>query len=352
MPFTPTSQHFGLDISRHTLRMVAVRSFGRRREIVSSGELPLPDGLLVNGIITNPGAFATIVRRLIDTAHGQRVRTNAVVSVLPESQTFLKSIQLTTEELANPEAALQKAIPLHIPLTMEEIYYDWHVLEPAHPHEPTRVLVAAAPRKVVDSHLAALREAKLVVLALEVEAEALLRSLMSPEEAREGVRLIIDIGAMRTGLVIEHGGLPQLTVSLPISGNAITAAIADRLKLSPNEAEQAKVVCGLDDERCQGALRKILFGTIDELVEKVQEAIGFYRDSFANQEPLKKIIICGGGANFRHIDHVLAERLQATVVVGNPLANIQRFSPKAAIPLDQLQSYVTAIGLALSHDDS
>ncbi len=351
MAFTTAGQHVGLDISRHTLRVVALRTFGRRREVVTAGETPIPDGLLSHGIITDPGKFAQVVSRLLASAPGQKITTKFVVSVLPESQTFLKTIPLTAAELADPEAALRTAMPLHIPLTLDEVYYDWQLLVPVHPHEPTRVLVAAAPRTVVDSHLAALRAAKLVVLALEVEAIAIMRCLTRPDHLPAGPRVVLDIGAARTGLVLEHGGVPQLTVSLPISGNAITAAIASRLKLSPSEAERAKVVCGLDGERCQGALRKILFSTIDDLAEKIQAAVAFYRDTFANPEPLAEIIVSGGGANFRSIDTALAERLGVKVSIGNPQANVQRIQSKAAIPPEQLQSYVTAIGLALHRDD-
>jgi cell division ATPase FtsA len=94
--------------------------------------------------------------------------------------------------------------------------------------------------------------------ALVIEAVAIARSLLPLEEAQTtSATIIIDIGAARTGLIVFDQGTIQFTVSLPISGHKITATIATSLKLDEAEAEQAKILCGLDPKKCHGSMATI-----------------------------------------------------------------------------------------------
>ncbi|TSC77160.1 MAG: type IV pilus assembly protein PilM [Parcubacteria group bacterium Gr01-1014_31] len=342
----PEQNLFGLDISQSKLRLVQIRTKHRRKMITALRELRLPNGIIVDGEIADPKQLSQMVATIYRGKElRDRIAGNGVISVLPESKTFMKLITLPTSEAAQVETLLRDEIPRHIPLPLEEIYYDWQPL-PNGADGKTHVLLGVAPKHLVDGYLAVLRAAGLLPFALEIEAAPIARCLLKDAAADDQtVTVIIDMGAARTGLMVARSGVIQFTVSLPVSGDRITHTISETLKISGQEAEEAKIVCGLDSERCQGALKKVLYATFDDLVKKIESSLDFYRDNFADAKPVGDILLTGGGANFLNVDQILAERLQLPVHIGNPLTNVQL--AKASVPATTLQSYATAIGLAL-----
>lgn len=342
----PEQSLFGLDISQSKLRLAQVQTHRRKKTITTLRELAVPDGVIVEGSVADVAALTQLVSAMYRGHHrGERPAGNGVISVLPESKTFIKLITIGGPASAPIVPLLEEEIPRHIPLPLEDLYYDWQAIGPA-THGKQSILVGAAPRALVDSYLTVLRGAGLVPFALEIEAVAITRCLLPWEgiSASESL-MIIDIGAARTGLIVTRGGVIQFTVSLPISGVKITHQIAATLNISLAEAEQSKIVCGLDDERCRGALRRVLDGTLDELTRKIEAAISFYAENYAGHPPITALVLTGGGANFIHIERVLSEKLRLPVTIANPLTNVTL--PNAHPQKGALQSHVTAIGLAL-----
>lgn len=152
-------------------------------------------------------------------------------------------------------------------MDVEEVYFDWQVISSN--KNGLKVLTGVAPKNIVDSYVNVLRQCNLIPLVLEIEAAAIARALIT--ESDNKAKMIIDIGATRTGLIVYDYNTVQFAVSLPISGEKITQEISQTLNLDLRKAEKAKMVCGLDENKCQGALRKILFNTMDNLIEEIQK---------------------------------------------------------------------------------
>ena len=352
---------FGLDISQSKLRLVQIRT-GRKQKIITAlREVTLPAGVIVDGEIADPRQLTRHVAAIVRGRDlHDRLAGNGVISVLPENKTFVKLVAVGGSSPAELEEALREEIPRQIPLPIADLVYDWQLIGPAPPVPRDRppapaaantpaarslVLVGAAERRLVDAYRHVLGAAGLLTYALEVEAAAITRCLLpAAVTSPTGGQIIIDLGAFRTGLIIVRRGVIQFTVSLPISGRRVTDAVADTLKITSAEAEEAKLVCGLDDQRCQGALRRVLYAMLDDLERKIDEAISFYCENFEHGQPLEAIILSGGGANFLQIDRVLTERIRLPARIADPLTNVALRQPIAA---STLQSYVTAIGLAL-----
>ena len=145
-------------------------------------------------------------------------------------------------------------------------------------------------------------------------------------------------------MVFDKGSI-QFSVSLPISGRKITETIAKTLNISEVEAEKAKKICGFDNDKCDGAITSILQPIVDELITRVRESQIFYRDHFPNGSKIGQVILCGGGANFKKINHIFADTLQLPVTIGDPSVNLDKAT--LHIPEEEIVGYTTAIGLAL-----
>ncbi|MEK7097992.1 MAG: pilus assembly protein PilM, partial [Patescibacteria group bacterium] len=134
--------------------------------------------------------------------------------------------------------------------------------------------------------------------------------------------IILDIGATRTGLTVYSKNTILFTISIPISGNEITNKIAESLKIDQTQAEKAKVICGLDEDKAQGVVKDILSDVIDGLTSKINEAVDFYNSHFPNRGPINQIMLCGGGANIKKLNRIINEKLNINTVVGDPLVNL------------------------------
>ncbi|OGY45454.1 MAG: hypothetical protein A2744_02085 [Candidatus Buchananbacteria bacterium RIFCSPHIGHO2_01_FULL_44_11] len=333
---------FGLDLGDQALRLVQLKKQGKNTILKSYNEVKVPDDVIVDGVIKKEDQLVSLINQLIATVQGEKIKTRNIIACLPETKTFIKVTDIVSGDAEQLPELIKEEVKNHMPLDPEEIYFDWQIIGST--PKTTKLLIGAAPKEIVDSYFATLEKSGLTPLALEVEAASITRSLL--KENDQSAKIIIDFGAVRTGLIVYDQGTIQFTVSLPISGNKITQTIAKTLNLDLTKAEKAKVVCGLDPEKCEGALLKILLSAIEELIGQIKSTAMFYKTNFAGSNAITEIVLCGGGANFAGIDRVLSEKLGLPVKISNPLNNIKTTN-KIAIPKEKILSYTTAIGLAL-----
>lgn len=378
--FDPLSNAFGLDIGDRTFKLVqfSKRRYGAARyRLCAWGSVDVAEGVMEKGEIKDMDKAVEAIGRLLNTADG-KLSGRATVACLPEAKTFIKIIEI---KRGASEPVLRKAliseIEQNIPLPLEEIYFDWQVLDADQPAEEDegssdpkdqaeaekqadektdapvgkdRVLLGAAPKKLVNDYTALLEKAGLAPVALEIEATALSRAIIPEKENIDEAVGILDIGATRSSLVIYDRGALQISISIPISGMAITKLISGSLDISINDAELLKRECGLDANRCEDKMWKILLPLIDDMTEKVRNALRFYKIGFPDGKKIERLYLCGGGAQFHEIDTVLSRKLTIKVRRGDALSNLDPKQPPA-FPKDNALMYATAIGLGIRAAD-
>jgi len=213
----------------------------------------------------------------------------------------------------------------------------------------TRLLLAAAPKTLIDGYTQLLEAAGLAPIAFEVEALAIARATVPETEEFDEPIGILDIGATRSSLVIYDNGVLQMSIGIPLSGNELTQIISEKLSITPAEAEVIKVECGLDAHRCEDRMWNILLPLIDDMSSKIRNALRFYKIGFPMGKKIEKLYLCGGGAHFREIDTVLSRKLTIKVRRGDALANFGHVPH--SFPADASLAYTTAIGLAMRAAD-
>lgn len=350
----PTIRAVGLDISEHVFRLVEIHRgplYRRRRlRLHRYTEERVPPGVISGGEFKDPEAVGEHLKNLLRKAYGRRVSRGAVVS-LPETRTFIKVITVNRPEKAGdiPRTILSEA-ELHIPTAISDLYLDWQHLEnpkTVPPGKPMTVTIGAAPKTVVDAYTAALEAAGLIPVAFEIEAQAIVRSIIPIEESPdiEHAIGIVDFGATRSSFIVYDRGTIQFTVSIPLSGDVVTRRIAEDLGVDLDEAERTKRQCGVDAHRCGTKLWKIMEPFLSEMAERMLDAMAFYRDHFAGGRPLKEIILCGGGANMARMDELLSDLTKTAVRKADPWVNID--AGHSPLPPEIILSSTTAVGLAL-----
>ncbi len=405
----PLNYAFGLDIGDRSFKIAQVARHSSKktpRKLTAWGSVDVPEGIMERGEIVDPEKAAEHLIKLVSEAKG-RLKGRAVVGCLPEARSFVKVIEM--EQSSDRDVirkAVSKEIEQNIPLPTEEIYYDWHligqerktpilqptpekplavaekteetekkdevkstetenseqeqVLEstqkedapqapPPEEHKMMRVMLAAAPRTLVDGYVQMMETAGLAPVALEIEATAIARAIIPTNDPLNEPLGILDIGATRSSLIICDEDAMQMSISVPLSGNELTEIISEKLEIELTDAELVKIECGLDAHRCEDKMWNILLPIVDDISNKIRNSLRFYRITFPTGKKIEKLILCGGGAYFRDIDTVLSRKLTIKVKRGDSLVNLSKL-PKDFSEEGSL-SYTTAIGLALRASD-
>lgn len=347
---------FGLDIGERSLKLVElgkrINWRGKPAEefyVRAWDETAVPEGYLEGGVIKEEEKLTKIIEKLCRTPRGRKLSTKQVVACLPEAKSFLKTISLPEMNdisLLNrsvndePPTFILDAAQRFFPVSLEENYLDWQIVGPG------KFLLGMAPRQIADQYTKILEKAGLTPVVLEIETAAICRSLIKEEDFSRESAIVLDCGATRSNLIVFSAGGILFSLGLPFSGNRVTEAISHLLQISWEEAEKAKIACGLDDIKCKGALREILSDMTRELVAKIKEAISFTKDNVLNQR-INSIILAGGGANLLNLDKILSQMLKIKVRKGNPWVNILDVGAVPPLLAGKSTTFCTALGLAL-----
>lgn len=355
---------FGLDISDLSLKIVKLKKKKKKISLVSFGQTEIEPGVIENGEIKKEEKLVEILKEAIKKVKGEKLKTKYLVASLPEEKAFLQVIQMPPMSEEDLKSAVLFEAENYIPLSIDQVYLDCQIVPSfIKSSEKIEVLIAALPKKIVDSYLSVLKKANLKPVAFEIESQAIARALIEKETTTYPV-LIIDFGATRTSLIIFAGKSVRFTCSIPISGNNFNELIAKNLNVSPSDAEQLKKKYGLEQKieiklkeqtikKEKGEIFEALIPALVDFVQQIKKYLDFYEthsqisDSSLKEKKIKKIILCGGEANLKGLPEFLSLELKIPVELGNPWINIKlEDKEKLKMSLAESLIFTTAIGLA------
>lgn len=339
---------FGLDLSDLSIKVLRMESEGATHRVSGFASAALPVGSVIDGEILKASVVVDVIRGLLQEPSMQKMRTHRVVCSLPETKAFLRVISLPKMDEKEVSEAIRWEIEANIPLTLDQVYYDWQILGEALPIEKGKmnVLFVAVARGVVDQFVGALESAGLDVVGLETESIAQARSLLSESDEHK-TTLTVDIGDRRTSFLISVGNIPCFTSSVPLSSQMITDAISKHLRISFQEAEDIKLKQGLGSLALHGPTFTAALPVLESIASEIEKSIGFYLGNLHYSNDIDTVILCGGGANMKGLLPYFSRRLGRDVAFGNPWVNVHLGNRLPPIDRNHAVQYSTAIGLAL-----
>lgn len=339
---------FGLDLSDLSIKSVWLDRAGQRDSIASFGSVPLPVGSVIDGEIMDADSVRSAVTQLLEKSGPKKIKTRKVICSLPETKAFLRVLSLPKMEKDEVKEAIKWEIEANIPLTLDQVYYDWEILDLNLVQEKGKmnVLVVAVARSVVDQFQAVLESAGLEVIGLETESIAQARSLL-PEKNEKSTTLIVDIGDRRTSFLVAIGSTPCFTSSVPLSSQMVTDAISKSMHISFDEAESIKIKHGLGSLALKSPVLKAAQPVLENMAVEIEKSIDFYLNHLRYSDKIDSIVLCGGGSNMHGLLPYMSRRLGRLVESGNPWVNVRLGREIPLIDRGHSVQYSTAIGLAL-----
>jgi type IV pilus assembly protein PilM len=358
---------FGLDITDTSLKITNFKRKGKFLKLTSYLKEEIKPGVIEEGEVKDEDSLVKAVKESIRKVKGEKLLTNYVIASLPEEKAFLEVIQMPKLKEEELKEAVYFEAENYIPLPINEVYLDFQIVQPVFNHlDHTDILIAALPRKTIDPYVAVLAKAGLHPKVLEIESLAVCRAIIKNEISSHPL-LLIDLGANRTGFMIFSGYSLRFTSVLPISARQFTQAISQVLKVSFQEAEELKIKYGLEKryrmkiqdgterEIEPGKIFEILLPGLDNLVSQIKKYLDYYQTHITHEhlppdgKGIKKVLLCGGGANLKGITEFLSIQLRTPVELANPWTNILEipFKELPELSYEKSLEYTTALGLAL-----
>jgi type IV pilus assembly protein PilM len=305
----------GIDIGSTSIRVVET-SRGKDNPVVTNfGQVALPDGVVVGGMIHDEKAVTAALKALWAE---QKFRSKDVLVAVTSHQIVVREMMVPNL----PERELRESLPFQVrdmlPLPVEKALLDFYPLEKPRKGEDVRGLLIAAPKEVVLNTVRTVERAGLHVTRVDLASFALLRSA-----ARLGahVEAIADLGAHSTTIVIHVDGEPKIVRTIPRGGADVTETVRARLSVSTEEAEEIKCRAGM------------LAGNNPLITEVIGEAmrplISELRSSFAylaaGDSPTRvaSLSLCGGSARMPGLVDALARELDVEVFSADPLMRLK-----------------------------
>lgn len=334
MFFSRSKRQLGIDIGTSSIKLVQLRKEKMQYFLETYGEVKVSyrDTRMEFDVIAET---ADILKQLIQKT---RATTPKVVASLPNNIVFVSVVEMPMMSEKELQSAITWEARRYVPLPLEEVTLAWSVLDEGEQKSQLKVLLTAVPTNVIDNYLKLFKLAGLEPLALEIEALALIRSLIG---SRKDSLIIIDIGARNTSLNLVDKGFLQVSRNLPIGGEAISTTIAQSLRVSLGRAEQFKRDLGLG-----GAITEVP-QTIKPIIEMIRdETLQLVKIFESSGGTVQEIIFCGSGSKLPGLSNHFSN-LGAKVVLGDPLKFIS-YDPRVEKQLSQASLGLSvALGLAM-----
>ena len=197
------------------------------------------------------------------------------------------------------------------------------------------VLLAAAPRDIVDGRIASCSVAGLDVRIVEIETFAAYRSLIESDTTKNTISktiILVDIGATNTTVSVIEKGVYVMHRSMPAAGNTWTDGLRSAFKLEAVDAEAGKRALDLSETLGPDAKEnpplKVIATQIDDLIRELRRSMNYLQTQNQGSEAsssnqIDAMYLCGGGAMLRGLDQYIQSKLGIPVttvgVFDNPV---------------------------------
>ncbi len=197
----------------------------RGKRIKKWADLPLEPGLVRDGVVVDETKVAAKVKEIFKT---QKVGAGKVIVGLSGLHCLFRVISLPRlPETMLVEAVRREAERL-LPVPLEQLYISWQLIPSS--GEETEVFLAALPRNAADALIKTLRQTGVKPYLMDLAPLALARVVDTTPA------IIVDVRSTEVDIVVVVKGVPQLTRSLSLPGEALP--LSEKLPAIREELER------------------------------------------------------------------------------------------------------------------
>lgn len=374
MFFSKPPSYLGIDLGMGGPKIVELRNNKGRAQLLTYGFAEEICETSTENYFANTDRIATIIKKICDKASAT---SKQVVASLPTHMVFDSVITLPAMPAKELKSSIEAEAQKLIARPLDEMVLYWNIINQNDNETESidgkisddkdiiaskktkylKILLTAAPKKMINKYIEIFHKAGLKLLSLETAAFALTRSLVGMDKLQI---LIADIGAQTTEIIILNNGLPVFSRGIDLGSAKITAVLAEKLKIDIEEAEQLKFDFNNNISNQSAEIINILEKNLTPITNEIKYSINLYfnrlsldqgigagAEQLLDQKIIEKIILTGGGSLLGGLNDFIKKELQIRSFIGNPWARI--IYPQDLKPLlDEIgPKFSIAAGLAM-----
>ncbi len=337
----------GIDISDRSFKFVELLDDLDHLRLGRYGGQIIPDGLIKSGEIINKDGLANFLRASLSGFN-----IGSVAISLPEEKAFVGLVTMPKMADSDVRGALELQIDEHVPLAAADVIFDYEIIPSKNDLDHLDLVLIAFPKNVVEAYNEVAKLAGFRPLIFEMEAQALARAIIPPEE--NDTVMIIDFGRTRSSFVIVSEKIVRFTSTVNVAGSALDEAIAKAFKVDVFEAERIKKERGLVRTKENESVFNALLPTVSVIEDEIARYLSFWKNHSQHMHrsesdnDVKRIYLTGGDVNLVGFPEYLSYQLNLPITRANPWINITEFNHYIpTISYKESLSYATALGVAL-----
>lgn len=339
--------YVGVDFGGGGIKVVELLSEKGRARLFTYGfteKLTEADSL---SFVDSPKDTGELLKKIFQQA---KVSNMKAVAGLPIASVFSSVISVPKANDKELQESIRYQARKLIPMPLEEMVLDFRpiaapapaaapVTAPAAPATPAdaaapaapdkkeeaktvQVLITGASKTMVQKYVTLFKAAGIELDSLETEAFGLIRSLVGKDRA---TTMIVDMGAIRTNIIIVENGIPYVTRSLDMGGVALTRAMSKALAIDLEQAEHMKCDIKSVQTLYPGeGLPKIFENAVSPLLTELRYSMNLYagQSEMHAGTSVEKVILTGGSAALPSLAQHFGRELGIKTYLGDPWARV------------------------------
>lgn len=300
----------GIDVGSYSVKVAEIRRSFNIFQFVNFFEQKIQ----YNEVLSADESVAAALQSVLDD---NALTWDTCYAALPGTTIATRCIELPFGSAKKIAQTVVFELEEYLPFTMEEVIFDYHVVESS--KELSKILTLYARKTDVAKTLSFLNAAGVEPRRLcsqGVELVNLVNMGLTPPDAPYA---ILDIGHRTTTVTVCQGKRLAYTRTIAVGGQHITHAIARLIDASDDEAERLKIEMGqapLGEElpppdSIPNKVTRAIGEVLDDLARNIRQTFFAYREQSGNM--IEGIYLCGGTTRLTSLDEYLSYRLQQNV---------------------------------------
>lgn len=276
----------GIEIESSSVKVALMK---KKNELLQWEIFELPAGVISSEGIVDIDILINVLSKIPSKFNMKQPKIGFAIS----GPTYSAVRILNLPYIDKDELALNLPMELdkHIPFSIKEVYYDFHII--GHSKESSEVIVASATKQIVNEFITAFERAGMIPV-------------------------LVDIGSLALYNVYEANYNESSTVALMnIGENVINFIIANKNK--PLYIRDSYHALKISEE---SASEEQIRSMADEISAEIYRQIEYFK-SITSGETVKKIYITGFPVNYPVFLASIEERLEQPIFMFNPFKNIK-----------------------------
>lgn len=331
----------GLDIGSSEVRCVEVTGTDSKVTITGFGYAPVED------IERRDQAVSAALAR-------GGLRTRRAVTAVSGRLVPVRYVAMPRMPVEKLKEAVAVEANKYIPFDVEQAVIDCEPLveepleEGKEPPPEMTIRLVAVKRDIIDDHVTKLGNAGVYPIIIDHDCFALgnafeFREMHKSEEEREKrVVALVDLGAVKSSINVMSGINSHFTREVPGGGAELTEAIARRLSIPAEQAEELKKNPG---ERAEEVMEAVL-GPLDDLMSEISLSFDYFENQ--HDKIIEQVMVSGGTCRLTGVLDVFGQHFGKPTNLWDPLEGLDLQLPEGqtAQLKDHADTIAIAIGLA------